>query len=132
MAGYEYSLAFSEILDILNHTKKEDVEKIPVGLLEFFKTNALKNYESKLDFNKSMVDMNLSEKTIGILSIIYKKYWCNTEQRKVFEEKLKQNDIAYQKMLSEKYNTEKLFKNKKLDETVSTEITNLITYEEVL
>ncbi len=130
MAGYEYSLAFSEILDILNHTKKEDVEKIPVGLLEFFKTNALKNYESKLDFNKSMVDMNLSEKTIGILSIIYKKYWCNTEQRKVFEEKLKQNDIAYQKMLSEKYNTEKLFKNKKLDETVSTEITNLITYEE--
>lgn len=129
MAGYEYSLAFSEILDILNHTKKEDVEKIPVGLLEFFKTNALKNYESKLDFNKSMVDMNLSEKTIGILSIIYKKYWCNTEQRKVFEEKLKQNDIAYQKMLSEKYNTEKLFKNKKLDETVSTEITNLITYE---
>lgn len=130
MAGYEYSLAFSEILDILNHTKKEDVEKIPVGLLEFFKTNALKNYESKLDFNKSMVDMNLSEKTIGILSIIYKKYWCNTEQRKVFEEKLKQNDIAYQKMLSEKYNTEKLFKNKKLDETVGTEITNLITYEE--
>lgn len=130
MAGYEYSLAFSEILDILSHTKKEDVEKIPVGLLEFFKTNALKNYESKLDFNKSIADMNLSEKTIGILSIIYKKYWCNAEQRKAFEEKLKQNDIAYQKMLSEKYNTEKLFKNKKLDETVSTEITNLITYEE--
>ena len=51
MISYEYSVAFSETLDILNHTKKEDVEKIPIKLLEFLRTNALKKYESKLDFN---------------------------------------------------------------------------------
>lgn len=62
MVSYEYSIAFSETLDILDHTKKEDVEKIPIKFLDFLRINALKNYESKLGFNKSMADMNLSEK----------------------------------------------------------------------
>lgn len=130
MVSYEYSVAFSETLDILNHTKKEDVEKIPIKFLEFLRINALKSYTSKLDFNKSITDMNLNKKTIGILSLIHKKYWCNAEQRKDFEEKLKQNEIVYQKQLSEKYNTEKLFKNKKLEKTISTDDTDLIAYEE--
>lgn len=130
MVSYEYSVAFSETLDILNHTKKEDVKKIPIKFLEFLKVNALKTYESKLDFNKSMTDMNLSQKTIGILSIIHKKYWCNNEQRKAFEEKLKQNEITYQKQLSEKYNTDKLFKNRELKKEINTEISDLIKYKE--
>lgn len=130
MVSYEYSVAFSETLDILNHTKKEDVEKIPAKFLEFLKINALKNYESKLDFNKSITDMNLNQKTIGILSIIYKKYWCNNEQRKIFEEKLKQNEMMYQKRLSEEYDAEKLFKNKKIEKVINTDITDLIAYEE--
>ncbi len=130
MVSYEYSVAFSETLDILNHTKKEDVEKIPIKLLEFLRTNALKNYESKLDFNKSMADMNLSQKTIGILSLIHKKYWCNSEQRKDFEKKLKQNEIVYQKQLNEKYNTDELFKNKKLNNVTNTDVTDLIEYKE--
>ena len=67
MVSYEYSVAFSETLDILNHTRKEDVEKIPIKFLEFLRINALKSYTSKLDFNKSIADMKLSKKTIGIL-----------------------------------------------------------------
>ena len=130
VVSYEYSVAFSETLDILNHTRKEDVEKIPIKFLEFLRINALKSYTSKLDFNKSIADMKLSQKTIGILSIIHKKYWCDTEQRKAFEEKLKQNEIVYQKQLSEKYSTEKIFKNKKLEKTISTDVTDLIAYEE--
>ena len=130
MVNYDYSVAFSETLDILNHTKKEDVEKIPSKFLDFLKINALKNYESKLDFNKSITDMNLNQKTIGILSLIHKKYWCNSEQRKAFEEKLKQNEISYQKQLNEKYNTDELFKNKKLNNVTNTDVTDLIEYKE--
>ena len=36
----------------------------------------------------------------------------------------------YQKQLSEKYSTEKIFKNKKLEKTISTDVTDLIAYEE--
>ena len=130
MVSYEYSVACSETLDILNHTKKEDVEKIPIKFLEILRINALKTYKSKLDFNKSIADMNLNQKTIGILSIIHKKYWCNSKQRKDFEEKLKQNEIVYQKNLSEEYSTEKLFKNRELEKAINTDVTELITYEE--
>lgn len=129
MISYEYSLAFAETLDILNHTRKEDVEKIPNKFLEYLKTNKLENYESKIDFNKSLIDMNLNQKTIGILSIINKKYWCNDEQRKDFEEKLNQNEIEYQKQLSDKYSPEKIFANKNFEKTKNTDVTSLITYE---
>lgn len=115
MVSSEYSIAFSETLDILNHTQKEDVEKIPSKFLNFLKINASKNYESKLDFNKSIRDMNLNPKTIGILSIIHKKYWCNCEQKKTFEEKLKQNELEYQKELKEKYNLDNIFINKDIE-----------------
>ena len=112
MVSYEYSEAFSETLDILNHTKKEDVEKIPIKFLDFLRANSFKNYKSKIDFNKSLADMNLNQKTIGILSIIHMKYWCDNKQRKTFEEKLKQNERLYQKSLNEKFNIEKLFRKK--------------------
>ena len=36
----------------------------------------------------------------------------------------------YQKQLSEKYNTEELFKNKKLNNVTNSDVTDLIAYEE--
>lgn len=125
MVSYEYSVAFSETLDILNHTRKEDIEKIPIKFLDFLRNNTVKSYESKLDFNKAIIDMDLNAKTIGILSIIYKKYWCNDEEKKAFEEKLKQNEIEYQKQLSEKYNKNELFKDKIKKEVSEVTVTNL-------
>ena len=108
MMNQEYSIAISETLEILNHTKKEDINKIPSKFLEFLQNNASKTYISLLDFSKELREMNLNPKTIGILSIVNKKYWCNDEERKVFEEKLKQNEINYQKDLTEKYNVNEL------------------------
>lgn len=114
MISQEYSIAISETLEILNHTRKEDVDKIPMKFLIFLQEHASRDYTSSLDFNKSLKEMTLKPKTIGILSIINKKFWCNDEQRKIFEEKLKQNEIKYQKKLREKYNFNKLFIKKEL------------------
>ena len=114
MVSQEYSEAIAETLDILEHTQQSDVDKIPKKFMDFLKENTSKTYKSNLDYTKRIKDMKLKDKTIGILSIINKKYWCNDEERKIFEEKLKQNEIKYQKELNEKYNTNKLFQNKKL------------------
>ena len=126
MLNYEYRVAFSETLDVLNHTKKEDVEKIPIKFLNFLKINALGTYESKLDFTRSILDMNLSQKTIGILSIIYKKYWCNVEQQKDFEEKLMQNEIIYQKQLSKKCSPNELFKEREMPITSNNDLVEVM------
>lgn len=110
MIGQEYSLAISETLDILDHTKKEDVDKISTRFLNFLKENASKTYVSCLDFSKPLKEMNLNQKTIGILSVINKKFWCNDEERNKFEMKLKQNESEHQNELREKYNPDNLFK----------------------
>ena len=107
MISQEYSLAISETLDILDHTKKEDVDKISTKFLNFLKENASKTYVSCLDFSKPLKEMNLNQKTIGILSLINKKFWCNDDERLDFEMKLKQNELSYQNKIREKYEQEK-------------------------
>lgn len=132
MVSQEYSEAIAETLDILEHTQKSDVDKISKKFMDFLKENTSKTYKPQLDYTKNIKDMNLKDKTIGILSIINKKYWCNDEERKEFEEKLKQNEIRYQEVLIEKYDTNKLFKDKKLSEVsnkTSTDLTEYIEYK---
>lgn len=130
MVSQEYSEAIAETLDILEHTQKSDVDRISEKFMEFLKENTSKTYKPQLDYTKNIEDMNLKDKTIGILSIINKKYWCNDEERKVFEEKLKQNEIRYQAVLNEKYDTNKLFKDKELSEVSNKTSTDLTEYTE--
>lgn len=128
MVSKDYSEAIAETLDILEHTQKSDVNKIPVKFMKFLHENTSKTYKPQLDYSKSIKDMNLKDKTIGILSIINKKYWCNDKERKVFEENLKQNEIRYQQMLNEKFDTNKLFKDKELRKVSNKNIKDLAEY----
>ncbi len=112
MVSQEYSEAIAETLDILEHTDKNDVNKISKKFMDFLRENTSKTYKVNLDYSKRIQDMNLKEKTIGILSVINKKYWCDDEERKIFELKLKENEKKYQNKLRMKYNPNNVFKNK--------------------
>ncbi len=112
MVSVEYSEAITEILDILKHTRKEDVMKISPKFMEYLNNNASKTYKPDLDHTKKIKDMQLKRKTKAILAIIYKKFWCDSEKKKKFDNTLKNNGIEYQKELREKYNPDNLFKNK--------------------
>ena len=96
MISNEYSEDFAETLDILNHTRKEDVLKISPKFIEYLKSNASQTYISKLDHSKEIKDIDLSIKTKAILAIIYKKFWCTEEEAKDFDNKLKINEKNYQ------------------------------------
>ena len=112
MIGTKYSEAAVEVLDILKHTREEDVNKIPKTFIEFLKNNKSDTYMSKLDHTKEIKEMELKPETEAILGLIYMKYWANEEEKSEFQEKIKNNEIAYQKELREKYNTDQLFKSK--------------------
>ena len=43
---------------------------------------------------------------------MYYKYWCDDNQRIDFMNKIKANEIEYQKELREKYNPDDVFKKK--------------------
>ena len=128
MVSQKYSEAIAETLDILEHTQEVDVNKISKKFMDFLKENKSKTYKPNLDYTKRIKDMNLKDKTIGILSIINKKYWCNDEERRAFEERLKQNEIKYQKELNEKYDTNKLFADKELKKIENINIIDLAEY----
>ena len=113
MLSVKYSEAAVEVLDILKHTREEDVKKIPKKFIEFWENNRSNTYISNLDHSKDIKDMNLRPETEAILGLIYMKYWANEEEKAKFEKKIKENERLYQEALREKYKVEKIFENKK-------------------
>ncbi len=95
----EYSEAITEVLEILANTNKEDVDKIPAKFIDFLKQNKSTTYKPKLDHTKRIKDMNLRKETIGILTIISKKFWCNDKQREKLDKKLKENELRYRESI---------------------------------
>ena len=124
MVSKEYSEAVVETIDILEHTKKEDIEKIPLQLMEFFLKVKSTTYKSNINHNIPLDEQELKPKTLGILGMLYKNYWCNEEEKIEYIEKLKENEIIYQNELSEKYSYDDLFKNRKreINEAVSSNL----------
>ena len=112
MVNEEYAIAMSETLDILNHTAKEDVNKISAKFMKYLNDNASKKYKPNLDHSKKISEMQLKEKTKIFLAIIYRQFWCDGDKKKEFDNTLKNNEIKYQSELREKYNPDNLFKNK--------------------
>ena len=130
MVSVEYSKAITETLDILKHTRKEDVMKISPKFMEYLHNNASKTYKPDLDHSQKIKDMKLKRKTKAILAIIYKKFWCDDDERKEFNKTLKDNEIKYQAELREKYNSDNLFKNKRTKvETVENSVA-MVEYKE--
>lgn len=115
MVSVKYSEAAVEVLDILKYTREEDVKKIPKKFMKFLENNKSKTYTSNLDYTKDIKDMNLKPETEALLGIIYMKYWANEEEKIKFQEKIKNNEIAYQEKLKAKYNTDNLFKQKEVE-----------------
>ena len=113
MVSVAYSEAAVEVLEILKHTREEDVKKIPKKFIEFLEKNKSKTYIPTLDYTKTISEMKLKSKTQALLGVIYLKYWANEEERLAFEKRVKENEIKYQEKLRQKYNIDNLFNNKK-------------------
>lgn len=133
MVSVEYSEAITETLDIIRHTRKEDVDKISSEFMEFLNANASKTYKPELDHTKKIKEMQLKRKTKVILAIIYKKFWCNSEKQEQFNRVLKENEIKLENKLREKYNPDNIFKNRnkiELQEEPSEKTRMIIVQEE--
>ncbi|MBQ6991410.1 MAG: hypothetical protein IJN50_00605 [Clostridia bacterium] len=121
MVSISYAEAATEVLEILNHTEIEAVEKIPKKFIEFLKENSSKTYKPDFDYSKKIKELELKPKTHALLGMIYLKYWANEEEKEAFTKKAKENEIKYQEELKKKYNTESLFKKKVKEEVQSKE-----------
>lgn len=112
----KYSNAMSELLHYLKGIKKEDVNKIPKKLMEYFESNASDDYKCEFDYTKPLneLEKELQVETRGLIVMICLNYWCETEeQKRILIDKLKENERQYQTELREKYNPDYLLKKRR-------------------
>ena len=111
MVTKEFAEASAEINEILKYMPKEEVEKIPSKLREFFKEVSSKDYVTNINPNMPLDKQQIKEKTKDIIALIYRNYWCSEEERKELDQKLIENDKKFEEELREKYNPDNIFKN---------------------
>ena len=58
--------------------------------------------------------MQLKKETKSLLAVMYKNYWCSKEEVKKLKEKIYTNQIKHQEELEKKYNSNDIFRNKKI------------------
>lgn len=124
----EFAEASAEIDEILKYLPAEYVEKIPAKLREFFNKVKKEDYVSKIDPYKQLDEQELKPKTKTLLTVIYRNYWCNEEERAELDKILIENDKKYEEELRERYNPDNIFKKKEIvEEKVETIEENLPT-----
>lgn len=101
MLESSYSEAAVEVLSILTYTEESVLNKIPKSFIDFLTNIASRTYKFTFDFNSSLKDLNLKEKTKEILGFIYISWLCDDEQRKNYITQIKKqkeenkNTVSY-------------------------------------
>ena len=112
MSEIEYSEAAVEVLDILNHTNKEDVARIPQIFIKFLTDISNKSYKAKFNHEQPINGFNLRKQTKELLGFIYITWWCNKEEHEKYKNIIHENNMKKEK-IKETYNANDIFKNKK-------------------
>lgn len=118
----EYSIAYAEVLHYLKGIRKKQVMLILKGLIEYFKANKSQTYKCNFDYNKPLNAIEISDKAKGIIGMICLNYWSNSNnEKKIFLEKIEENEKIYQKELNEKYSYDNIFKKSNKDKNLENE-----------
>lgn len=110
-----YKNGLAEVDMILNYADEESLNKIPETLRTFIKENK-SGYVAKINPEKDLKDQNLLYETKVILSVLYRDYWASQDERKRLLKNEETELIKVENIKQEKYNHDRLFKNKN-DET---------------
>ena len=118
-----YRQAFAEVLEVLKHTSKSIVEKIPEKFIMFLKENKDNEYIADIDFSKTNWEDEVKQETQAILALIYRDYIVSPEKKSELIREEQEEQIRIENEIREKYNPDNIFKNKKEDTFI--ENTNL-------
>ena len=132
MVNLEYANAYSEVLEILKHISQEDYNKIPKEKIIFFQTNYNKEYNFTYDMNKTLDEQNVSKKAKTIIAILFRDYWATDIQREKIKAKEEYDRQIREQEVSDKYNTDTIFKNDSIETEILDENNKIVLYKESL
>lgn len=105
--------AYAEVDSFIECLDSYDKNKVPESIRKYFKKEKSKNYNKIIDVNQPIKDQNFKDETLAIIAMLNLKYWCDDEEEKkrlmtIYSE----NEKKYQNELKEKYDIEKIFKER--------------------
>lgn len=109
MITKEFLEACTEINEIFKFINKEELEKIPVEIKEFFENNIDEKYNFKIESNKPLDEQKIKKETKDILVYLYTYYWCPEHEKNELKKIFSTNYEKEQLKLREKYNPEDIF-----------------------
>ena len=132
MDNIEYAIAYSEVLEILQHISKEDYNKIPNEKIKLFKENSSKNYSFKYNSNLTLAEQNVSKRARAIIAILFRDYWATSSQREKIKRMEKFNRLKIEEEKSQMYNPDNLFKNKESKVETVEDSRAIVEYKEAI
>lgn len=119
-------IAYAEIDSFIELLLKEEKEKIPSKLKQYFKAEKDKETTKKLSMDIPIEEQNLQEETWNLIAMVYLKYLCeDEEEKKELEQIYDENEKKYREEMKEKYNPEKILENRGKKNIVQQEEKNL-------
>ena len=103
--------AYKEIYEILKIFPSELVNKVPKDKIDFFYKNMDNNYEYKIS-KETFDGQTMLEETAAILTILFRDYWSNPEQKEKLINFTQNAQSIIEKEDRERYNPDNIFKNK--------------------
>ena len=113
MVAKEYSIAYTEVLEILKHMPKKDYNKLPKEKINFYASNCEKEYSYKLNPNVNLKNQKMTEITKAILANLYRDYWATPKEKRNIIKKEMSDLEKIEELKREKYNPDDIFKSRK-------------------
>lgn len=89
--------SYSEVFELLKFTNREDLQKIPINLLETIKNNRNEEYIPNINLNN--IQNSLSKKAVSLYTWLYLEYMASSTQKKEINKILYDNEIKKQSNL---------------------------------
>lgn len=105
----KYTVAYSEVLEILKYIPSEYYNKIPKSKIELFERYANSKYIFNYNPSKTLEEQNVSNITKGIIILLFRDYWATESQKNKIVEKKEYDRIKLEEKKKEKYNPNNIF-----------------------
>jgi len=107
-----YKRAYTEVLEILSHLSKKELDKIPKEKIDYYKGNMDMEYAYHINTQKPLNEQYISNEANAILVTLFRDYFANESQKDTLKKMLALNQEILEQMKKEKYNEDNIFKNK--------------------
>ncbi len=109
----DFNVICKEVLTILSCSDKNIINKIPDSLIKELAKNAAdaKN-DCVIDPQKGIEEQNILEESKDFLALIYYSFIANEDEKEEIKKEWDANEKKYQEELNNKYNVDRIFKNR--------------------